>query len=139
MSKISTMQSVFQLTLLVPDYDEAIAFYVGKLGFELIEDTPISEGIRWVVVKANEGAALVLARAENEAERRAIGEQTAGRVAFFLATNDIDRDFERYEELGVGFSQSPTELPHGVVAIFADPFGNKWDLIQLPKDHRFGL
>ncbi len=133
------MQSIFQITLLVPDHDEAIAFYSGQLGFNLIEDTKIDDQNRWVVVGTDAGCHLVLAKTATASETAAMGNQVGGRVGFFLATDDIERDFELYRGNGVVFVQNPTELPHGKVAIFEDPFGNQWDLIELPHGHRAAL
>lgn len=123
------------MSLVVPDYDEALAFYEGVLGFELIEDSPVPEqGKRWVVV-APRGARecrLLLARASGDEQRARIGNQTGGRVFLFLCTNDIDRDEQRYRERGVVFVRERSQQPYGQVAVFRDPFGNLWDLIQ-PK------
>lgn len=121
------------VSVVVPDYDEALAFYAGVLGFERVEDTPVPEqGKRWVVV-APPGAAecrLLLARASNEEQRSRIGNQTGGRVFLFLYTDDIDRDERRYREHGVVFVRERRREPYGQVAVFQDPFGNLWDLIQ---------
>lgn len=133
------MQSIFQITLLVPDYDEALSFYVGQLGFELIEDTRINDQIRWVVVGVGNGCALLLAKPDNQSEAALIGNQTASRIGFFLGTNDILRDYEAYTEVGVSFIQEPIKHDHGSVAIFEDPFGNRWDLIEHPNGHHFKL
>ena len=133
------MQSIFQITLLVPDYDQAIGFYYGKLGFEIIEDTRIDDSHRWVVIGVNGGCNLVLATPENAEQVAVVGQQVGGRVGFFLATDDIHRDFALYKNQEVEFIQNPTRLPHGTVAIFKDPFGNSWDLIELPHDHRAAL
>ncbi len=133
------MQAVFQITILVSSYEEAIAFYVSTLGFELLEDTRISDHRRWVVVSATGGCALVLALPENDAEAQVVGRQTAGRVAFFLGTDNIQRDYNDYLTKGVTFIQAPIVSEYGTVAIFTDPFGNKWDLIQHPPQHKFAL
>ncbi|TCD15939.1 VOC family protein [Oricola cellulosilytica] len=118
-------------TLVVPDYDEAIGFYCGALGFELLEDTALPDGKRWVrVAPGPSGAALLLARADTDEQRNAIGNQTGGRVSFFLQTDDFDRDCARYAAAGVAFLEDPRQEAYGKVAVFRDPFGNKWDLIQ---------
>ncbi|WP_156840293.1 VOC family protein [Novosphingobium aquimarinum] len=118
-------------TLVVPDYDQAIAFYVGILGFELREDTRLTDEKRWVVVapRQSEGA-LLLARAANEAQRAAIGHQTGGRVAFFLETDDFARDHATWRDRGVRFVREPVREAYGTVAVFTDPWGNLWDLIE---------
>ncbi len=120
-----------QITLLVPDYDAAIAFFVGALGFELLEDTPLSETKRWVRV-APRGAetALLLAKAVGPEQVAAIGNQTGGRVGFFLDTDDFDRDHAAFLAKGVAFVEPPRVEPYGKVAVFKDPFGNRWDLVE---------
>lgn len=124
-------QFLSAIALVIPDYDEAIAFYTQSLGFELIEDTVMSPEKRWVVVAPPGGECqLVLAKAANEEQKRAIGNQTGGRVFLFLRTDDFDRDYARYQKAGVEFTESPREEPFGKVVIFKDPFGNKWDLIE---------
>ena len=118
-------------TLVVRDYNEAIAFYCDKAGFELIEDTPISGAKRWVVVApAAGGAALLLARADGEAQAARIGDQTGGRVGFFLYTDDFERDHAAMAGKGVRFIRPPTRHPYGVVAVWEDLYGNRWDLLQ---------
>jgi catechol 2,3-dioxygenase-like lactoylglutathione lyase family enzyme len=118
------------VTLVVPDYDQAIAFYVGALGFRLIEDTPLSAEKRWVVVcPPGGGACLLLAKAANAEQTAAIGNQAGGRVAFFLETDDFARDHAAFSAAGVHFLEPPRTEPYGTVAVFVDPFGNKWDLI----------
>lgn len=119
------------VTIVVPDYDAGIAFFVGKLGFELIEDTPRGPGKRWVVVAPKGGETrLLLAQAASEAQRAAIGNQTGGRVGFFLETDDFDRDHAAFIARGVTFMEAPRREPYGTVAVFRDDFGNLWDLIQ---------
>jgi catechol 2,3-dioxygenase-like lactoylglutathione lyase family enzyme len=133
-------QSIGLVSLLVRDYDEALAFYVGKLGFELIEDHAIPEqGKRWVVVappgRLSDGAPgtrLLLARASTAEQAQRVGAQTGGRVFLFLYTDDLWRDHERLTRLGVEFVRPPAEQPYGSVAVFKDLYGNLWDLIQ-PK------
>jgi catechol 2,3-dioxygenase-like lactoylglutathione lyase family enzyme len=119
-------------TLVVRDYDEALAFYVGKLGFDLKEDTPLDEHKRWVVV-APPGSAesgLLLARAANAKQAAAIGNQSGGRVFLFLATDNFDRDHARYLQSGVNFVEQPRVERYGKVAVFEDLYGNRWDLIE---------
>ena len=119
------------ITLVVPDYDAAIEFYVGKLGFELREDTKLSETKRWVRV-APPGAetSLLLAKADGPKQDAAIGNQTGGRVGFFLETDDFARDHAAMRSKGVKFKEAPRREAYGTVAVFADPFGNLWDLIE---------
>lgn len=121
------------VSIVVPDYDEALAFYVNILGFELREDTRLSESKRWVVVAPRgagpHGCYLVLAKAANDAQRQAIGNQAGGRVFLFLTTDDFDRDNQRLVAFGVRFIGAPRDEAYGRVAVFADPFGNLWDLI----------
>ena len=120
------------MTLVVKDYDEAIAFYVGKLGFTLREDTALSADKRWVVVSPATDAetALLLARAAQPRQERAVGDQTGGRVFLFLETDDFWRDFGVLSGRGVHFLEPPRVEPYGVVAVFADLYGNRWDLIE---------
>lgn len=123
-------QSLSGVTVVVDDYDAAIAFYVGVLGFDLIDDTPIGAK-RWVRVRPRGGeTALVLARGEGARQTARIGDQTGGRVFLFLETDDFDRDYVRYRDAGVRFQESPREESYGRVAVFADPYGNLWDLIE---------
>jgi catechol 2,3-dioxygenase-like lactoylglutathione lyase family enzyme len=125
-------QRIGLVTLLVEDYDEAIAYYTGKLGFALLEDTRISASKRWVVVapQGSTGNGLLLARAAHEEQRRAVGRQSGGRVFLFLFTDDFQRDYLAYGQRGVVFSEQPRQEPYGVVAVFTDLYGNRWDLIQ---------
>lgn len=128
---IEMTQHIANITLVVPDYDEAIAFYVGSLGFELLEDTKRSETKRWVrVAPAGAETALLIAKADGDAQRARIGDQTGGRVGFFLETDDFDRDHAAMMAAGVVFLEDPRHEPYGTVAVWRDPFGNKWDLIQ---------
>ena len=117
------------LALVVPDYGTAIAFYVGVMGFTLTED--IDQGRkRWVTVEPpGGGARLVLARAEGPVQTAAIGQQAGGRVFLFLATDDFTRDHAAMLAAGVQFDEAPRVEPYGTVAIWRDPFGNRWDLI----------
>ena len=118
--------------LVVRDYDEALAFSVGKLGFELREDTELSDGKRWVVVAppGSVESGLLLARAANARQATAIGNQSGGRVFLFLATDNFDRDHARYLQSGVNFVEQPRVEPYGKVAVFEDLYGNRWDLIE---------
>jgi catechol 2,3-dioxygenase-like lactoylglutathione lyase family enzyme len=126
-------QSIALVALVVRDYEEALAFYVGTLGFELVEDTPVPEqNKRWIVISppgARESR-LLLARAASDHQRSRIGDQTGGRVSFFLATDDFERDFALYNARGVTFVRPPKNEPYGRVAVFEDLYGNRWDLIE---------
>jgi catechol 2,3-dioxygenase-like lactoylglutathione lyase family enzyme len=125
-------QQLALVTLVVRDYDEALAFYVGKLGFELTADRPIGAK-RWVVVTPpGSSAGLLLAQAANEGQAARIGDPTGGRVAFFLHTDDFDRDHARIAAAGVRFLEPPRREPYGTVAVFEDLYGVRWDLLQ-PK------
>ena len=120
------------VALVVREYDEAIDFYVGGLGFELVEDTARPDGSRWVVIRppgARE-TALLLARASTPEQRGRIGDQTGGRVGFFLYTEDFARDHARMTAAGVRFLEEPRHEAYGSVAVFADLYGNRWDLLQ---------
>jgi catechol 2,3-dioxygenase-like lactoylglutathione lyase family enzyme len=123
------------ISLVVRDYDEALAFYVGKLGFRLVEDSFVPEqNKRWVVVEppgATGGAKLLLARAANDAQSSCVGNQTGGRVFLFLYTDDFWRDFKAYKAKGIEFAREPSEAPYGTVAVFKDLYGTLWDLVQL--------
>lgn len=122
------------VTLIVADYDEAIAFYTGSLGFVLVADEPLDDsGKRWVVVspaESKEGCALLLARADGQEQNACVGRQAGGRVGFFLHTRDFASDFERMNRCGVVFEEVPREEPYGTVAVFQDLYGNRWDLLQ---------
>ena len=127
------MRSVPLVTLVVDDYDEAIRFYTEALGFRLAEDAPRPDGGRWVVVEpdaGHTGAALLLARAKGEAQRARVGDQTGGRVGFFLHTDDFARDHAAWTSAGVTFREAPRHEPYGTVAVFEDLYGNAWDLIE---------
>jgi catechol 2,3-dioxygenase-like lactoylglutathione lyase family enzyme len=125
-------QFISAISLIVPDYDQGIEFYVGLMGFELIEDTPLSEDKRWVLVAppGSTETRLLLAKAENEAQEEIIGEQAGGRVFLFLETYDFDEDIALMERAGVDIIEEPRVESYGKVAVFRDPFGNKWDLIE---------
>lgn len=123
------VRSLGLVTLVVRDYDEAIRFYVDGLGFTLVEDEPQGDK-RWVVVSAGGGASLLLAQASSEGEKARIGDQTGGRVGFFLNTDDFDRDHARMTAFGVRFLETPRDEVYGRVAVFEDLYGNRWDLLQ---------
>ena len=113
-----------------PLYDDAIAFYVDSLGFDLIEDSPI-DGKRWVVVAPpGAGTGVLLAAADGDAQRTRIGDQTGGRVAFFLHTTDFDESLQRMLAAGVRFLEEPRHEAYGTVAVFEDLYGNRWDLLE---------
>jgi catechol 2,3-dioxygenase-like lactoylglutathione lyase family enzyme len=119
------------VTLVVRDYDEAIGFYTGALGFELRADTALGDGKRWVVVgPPGARTGLLLAKADGPDQQARAGDQTGGRVAFFLDTDDFARDHERMLAAGVRFEEPPRHEPYGTVAVFRDLYGNRWDLIQ---------
>lgn len=125
------MQQLMMVTLVVKDYDEAISYYTGNLGFDLIEDTGMGGGKRWVVVAPKGSTSrLLLAKAKNAREQEAIGNQTGGRVFLFLHTDDLLRDYHQWLERGVEFVETPREEAYGLVVVFRDLYGNKWDLIQ---------
>lgn len=125
-------QFISAISLIVPDYDQAIGFYVGLLGFDLVEDTELSEDKRWVLVAppGSTETRLLLAKASNEAQEEVIGEQAGNRVFLFLETYDFDTDFALMERAGIDIIEEPRMEPYGQVAVFRDPFGNKWDLIE---------
>jgi len=130
-------QSIGYVSLVVRDYDEAIDFYVDTLGFSLIEDTYIeAQDKRWVLVAppGAVGSRLLLARAIGEEQSSRIGNQTGGRVFLFLHTDDFWRDFNAYTRKGVTFVREPKVESYGTVAVFADLYGNLWDLLQLEPD-----
>lgn len=118
------------MALVVPDYDAAIAFYVGVLGFQLLTDEDQGAGKRWVTVAPEGGPALLLARAVGPEQAAAIGRQAGGRVAFFLETDNFTRDHQAMLAAGVVFEEDPRQEPYGTVAVWRDPFGNRWDLIE---------
>jgi catechol 2,3-dioxygenase-like lactoylglutathione lyase family enzyme len=129
------MRRIGLVTLVVAEYDEAIAFYRDRVGFELVEDTDLGEGKRWVVVAPpgdgpNPPTALLLARAAGLQQLARIGDQTGGRVALFLMTDDIAADHARMTAAGVVFAEAPRKEAYGTVAVFEDLYGTRWDLIQ---------
>ena len=125
-------QSLGLVTLVVRDYEEALDFYLGVLGFRLVEDRPVPEQKkRWVVVAPpGSDSGLVLGRAVGDEQASRIGNQTGGRVFLFLETDDFRRDYELYRSRGVRFTRPPSEEPYGTVAVFEDLYGNLWDLVQ---------
>jgi catechol 2,3-dioxygenase-like lactoylglutathione lyase family enzyme len=125
-------QYIAALTLLVPRYDEAIAYYVERLGFRLVEDTVLSPTKRWVVIAppGNSETGLLLVQADSPEQKAAIGNQAGGRVFLFLNTDDFDGDFARLTKAGIEFLEQPRLEVYGKVAVFRDAFGNKWDLIE---------
>jgi catechol 2,3-dioxygenase-like lactoylglutathione lyase family enzyme len=122
---------ISQLALLVRDYDEAIAFFTRALRFELLEDTPLGNGKRWVRVAPPGGAggALLLARAAAPEQERFVGNQSGGRVFLFLETDDFAGDYAHMRSQGVRFAEEPRHEAYGTVVVFLDLYGNKWDLI----------
>lgn len=133
-------QYIAHIALVVKDYDEAIEFYTKRLNFRLVEDTKLTEEKRWVMV-APPGATecmLILAKAANSEQAATIGKQTGGRVFLFLFTDNIDRDYAEMQQKGIQFVRPLVEEAHGRVAVFADLYGNLWDLIQ-PSDKNKGL
>lgn len=126
------MQHIAHVTVLVPSYDEGITFFIDTLGFELASDADLGGGRRWVVVRphGDKGSSLVLAEPGNDRQRKRIGDQTGGRVGFFLFTEDFAADHARLLEQGVVFLEEPRFETYGTVAVFLDPFGNSWDLLQ---------
>lgn len=128
-------KEIFQIALVVKDYDEAIAFYTQKLGFDLIEDTKLSETKRWVVVapKKSTGCKLLLAQASNEEQLASVGNQSGGRVFLFMHTDDIKGDYTSMKQNGVTIVREPVEEKWGTVLVFVDLYGNLWDLIERKK------
>jgi len=125
-------QSIAHVAFVVRDYDEAIAFFTEVMGFDLIEDTPLGDGKRWVLVAPPGGAgvALLLARAATPEQESRIGNQTGGRVFLFLRTDDFQRDYEAMRSRGVRFIETPRREAYGTVAVYLDLYGNKWDLVE---------
>ncbi|QBF31481.1 VOC family protein [Thalassococcus sp. S3] len=125
-------QSLHAVTLVVRDYDEALAFYQ-SIGFECLQDIDLGDGKRWVRVAPPGGASgsLLLAKAQGGLQEASIGNQTGGRVGFFLETDDFMRDYDTMREQGVVFEEEPRHEPYGIVAVWRDLYGNRWDLLQL--------
>ena len=128
---------LMHMALVIPDYDDAIAYFTQVLGFSLLADEPREAGKRWVVVAPNTSTtscSLLLARAVNAEQTSRVGNQTGGRVFLFLHTDDFWRDYHVYQARGVHFIESPRIEPYGTVVVFEDPYGNRWDLLQMnPK------
>ena len=138
-------QKIAHIALLVKDYDEAIRFFTKQLQFELVEDTPLSETKRWVLVKPQgaQECCLLLAKAVGETQERQIGDQSGGRVFLFLHTDDFERDFQNLLDQNIKIVRGPTIEDYGKVAVFEDLYGNRWDLIAprppapaTPPQHR---
>ncbi|MER8635160.1 VOC family protein [Mesorhizobium sp. M0898] len=134
MTGFAEYRSIATVALVVANYDEAISWYVDRLGFVLAEDVDLGGGKRWVTITPcnGQGARLLLAEASGDAQRHAIGNQTGGRVFLFLETDDFARDYALMLEKGVEFREAPRHETYGTVAVFADLYGNLWDLIE-PK------
>lgn len=126
------MQTLALMTYLVADYDEAIVWFTGTLGWQLIEDTALTAEKRWVVVgpQSSQGARLLLAKAIGDRQIRAIGDQSGGRVFLFLSTDDFNRDHATMSAQGVRFLEAPRKEAYGKVAVFEDLYGNRWDLVE---------
>lgn len=125
-------QQITQIALLVRDYDEAISFYISKLGFTLIEDTDLGNAKRWIRIRppGSNGAELLLARAVTPEQQSRVGNQTGGRVFLFFETDNFDRDYAAMKARGVTFLGDPRQEPYGTVIVFQDLYANKFDLIQ---------
>jgi putative peptidoglycan lipid II flippase len=126
------LQSLAAIAFLVPSYDEGISFFRDRLGFRLLENTSLGQDKRWVVVAlaGGRGATLVLAVPGNRRQRSRIGDQTGGRVGYFLLTDDFETDYADFRTRGVRFLEEPRSEQYGRVAVFVDPWGGKWDLLQ---------
>lgn len=123
---------IHAFTILVPDYDAGLTFYADGLGFDLAEDVDMGQGKRWIrVTPPGGGVSVILARATTDAQVTAIGAQTGDRVGFFLQSDDFATDHARLVAAGAVFEESPRYEPYGTVAVWRDPFGNRWDLLQL--------
>ncbi|WP_459212077.1 VOC family protein [Aquimarina rhabdastrellae] len=133
-------QRIAHIALVVKDYDEAIEFYTNKLDFQLLEDTQLSADKRWVTI-APPGAketSLLLAKATSEEEIQSIGNQAGGRVFLILFTDDFERDYKKLKARNIKFIRSQQEFEYGIVAVFEDLYGNKWDLLQ-PSENNKGI
>jgi lactoylglutathione lyase len=126
-------QNISNIALVVESYDDAIEFYTQKLNFQLIEDTDLGDGKRWVQISPpnSTGTNLLLAKASNDEQRKSIGNQAGGRVFLFLQTNDFWRDYHQMKSQGVEFSEEPRVEEYGTVVVFKDLYGTQWDLLQL--------
>jgi len=119
------------IAIVIDDYDQAIAHYVNDLGFTLIEDTVLTPDKRWVVISpSSQGARILLAKANNQEQKNAIGNSTGGRVGFFLYTDNFSETYELYLSRGIEFTETPRNEKFGQVVVFKDKYGNKWDLIE---------
>jgi catechol 2,3-dioxygenase-like lactoylglutathione lyase family enzyme len=129
------MQTLGHVALVVRDYDEAVKFFTEALGFEVIEDTDLGQGKRWVLVgpPKSRGTSLLLAKASTTEQTGRIGNQTGGRVFLFLHTDDFWRDYRQMKARGVKFKEAPREEAYGTVAVFEDLYGNLWDLLELKR------
>ena len=129
-------QSIASVTLVVRNYDEAISFFTQSLNFELVEDKPLGDGKRWVAVRPRGGlgTSLLLAQEVNPEQASQVGNQTGGRVSFFLHTDDFWRYYREMQLRGIEFLEQPREESYGTVAVFVDLYGNKWDLLELKPD-----
>ncbi len=130
-------QDIAHIALVVRDYDEAISFYCNRLHFTLVEDTVLSETKRWVMVRphGSSGCCLLLAKGANELQQSRIGNQTGGRVFLFLHTDNFERDYQNLLDHGIQIIREPSQEEYGQVAVFADLYGNLWDLIQPITNH----
>ena len=126
------IQSLAAVSFLVPSYEEGLAFFRDVLGFVTVQDVAVGPNKRWVVVApaGGRGAELVLAVPSNETQRARIGDQTGGRVGYFLVTDDFQSDYQSLRSRGVNFLEAPRREPYGQVAVFVDPWGGKWDLLH---------
>ena len=133
-------QRIAHIALVVNDYDEAIEFYTKKLEFQLLEDTKLSEGKRWVMVapKGAKECCLLLAKAANDQQSARVGNQTGGRVFLFLHTDDFWRDYDKLKSREITFVRPPENFEYGTVAVFEDLYGNLWDLVE-PNENNKGL
>lgn len=129
-------QKIAHIALLVEDYDEAIEFYTKKLHFDLIEDTPLSETKRWVIIapQGSNECSLLLAKATSDEQKSRVGNQTGGRVFLFLNTDNLDRDYQNLIDQGIKIIREPSSEVYGKVLVFEDLYGNHWDLIE-PNNH----
>jgi catechol 2,3-dioxygenase-like lactoylglutathione lyase family enzyme len=124
-------QSISAVALVVRDYDEAVRFFTHALRFEVVEDTPLTPGKRWVTVRPpGGGTSILLAKAATPEQAARVGDQTGGRVFLFLQTDDFWRDFRDLTGRGVQFAEGPREEGYGTVAVFLDLYGNRWDLVE---------
>jgi catechol 2,3-dioxygenase-like lactoylglutathione lyase family enzyme len=128
-------QTIASISLVVRDYDEALEFFTGSLGFRVIVDTPLEGGKRWILVAppSSQGCSLLLAQASTPEQASRIGNQTGGRVFLFLHTDDFWRDYGQMQTRGVKFREAPREEPYGTVVVFEDLYGNQWDLLEMKR------